>query len=224
MSIDSRTAIINGKLMTISPQSDYSRYSKIFNSNKGAYSNYALEVDCGDGVYALPFISKTDTCPGVYPEGCIYFVNVPKTEREKNTYNINNLDITDTRDVESVSDFLNKTKTIRDMEASTLSSSDDRFIPPMLENDSLEMRAFKEAIAAKNCDINKYAGRFGENFLNDKRLFKTGSITMNKLISISKNMDIEAELILRDASGNIPNKMGKEIRVILTGDNSDDDE
>ena len=178
----------------------------------------------GDGVYALPFISKTDTCPGVYPEGCIYFVNVPKTEREKNTYNINNLDITDTRDVESVSDFLNKTKTIRDMEASTLSSSDDRFIPPMLENDSLEMRAFKEAIAAKNCDINKYAGRFGENFLNDKRLFKTGSITMNKLISISKNMDIEAELILRDASGNIPNKMGKEIRVILTGDNSDDDE
>ena len=76
----------------------------------------------------------------------------------------------------------------------------------------------------QNCDINKYAPRFGENFLNDKRLFKTGSITMNKLISISKNLDIEAELILRDTSDDVPNKMGREVRVILTGDSEDDNE
>ena len=47
---------------------------------------------------------------------------------------------------------------------------------------------------------------------------------MNKLISISKNMDIEAELILRDTSDDVPNKMGREVRVILTGDSEDDNE
>ena len=222
MSIDSRSAIINGKLMTISSEKDYPKYERIFNSNK-AYSNYALEVDCNGETYVLPFINKTDKCPGVYPEGCIYFVNVPQTEKEKETYAIENLDIIDIGQSDSINDFLNKTKTIRDMEATTLSSSDYKFIPQQFPNDTPEMRAFKEAVGLKGCDINKYAQRFGENFLNDKRLFKTNSITMNKLISISKNLDIEAELILRDASGDVPNKMGKEVRVILTGDSEDDE-
>lgn len=224
MSIDSRTAIINGRLMNITSETDLPRYSKIFGGNKSAYSNYALEVDCNGETYVLPFINKTDKCPGVYQDGCLCFVNPPETEAEKKTYGIENLDIIDIGNSESINEFLNKTKTIRDMEATTLSSSDDRFIPSMLPNDSPEMRAFKEAIALKNCDINKYAPRFGENFLNDKRLFKTGSITMNKLISISKNLDIEAELILRDTSDDVPNKMGREVRVILTGDSEDDNE
>ena len=108
------------------------------------------------------------------------------------------------------------------MEASALTEVDSIFIPQINPNDSPEMSAFKEAIIAKKIDINKYASRFGDNFLNDKRILKTTSITMNKLISMCQKLDIEAELTLRDVqSDNIPNPMMKEITVILTNNTGD---
>ena len=82
--------------------------------------------------------------------------------------------------------------------------------------------AFKQAIASKHMDINKYAPRFGDNYLNDKRILKTSSITMNKLVAMSERLDIEVELTLRNASDNVPNPMDKPITVILTG-NTDSD-
>ena len=100
------------------------------------------------------------------------------------------------------------------METDILTDADSIFCPTISNNDSPEMAAFKEAIIAKHIDINKYASRFGENFLNDKRILRTNNITMNKLVSMCKKLDIEAELILRDSKTCQANKMGdgKEIR------------
>ena len=108
------------------------------------------------------------------------------------------------------------------METTILTDSDSIFTPPMNQDDTPEMRAFKQAIASKHMDINKYAPRFGDNYLNDKRILKTSSITMNKLVAMSERLDIEVELTLRNASDNVPNPMDKPITVILTG-NTDSD-
>jgi hypothetical protein len=78
------------------------------------------------------------------------------------------------------------------------------------------MKAIKDAITSKSMDLNKYAPRFGDNFLNTKRLLKGDSITMNKLIEVSNALDIEAELILRNASTDIANPMANEIHMIIT--------
>ena len=118
-------------------------------------------------------------------------------------------------------DFLSKNAQIRDMESTILSEIDSVFTPSIGENDSPEMKAFKEAIIMKHIDINKYAPRFGDNFLNDKRILKTGSITMNKLISMCQKLDIEVQLTLRDASDDVINPMSEEITTILTKQDGD---
>ena len=84
------------------------------------------------------------------------------------------------------------------------------------------MTFFKESISIKHINIISYAPRFGENFLNEKSIFKTPSITMNKLVSMCKKLDIEAELTLRNASPDVANPMPNEVTVILTGTGGDD--
>ena len=205
--ICTKTAVVDGKLTNVLTEQEYSENYKLYENNQNMYANSAIEVTTKSGDYILPFRNKTDNLPGIYSEGFLYFVREPVTEDDREKYKSSNIDVTDLRDSKSIEDFMSKTKIIKDMEASTLSGSDDVFIPPLLEE-----------------DINKYSQRFGDNFLNDKRIFKTGSVTMNKLISISKNLDMEVELVLRDASDNVPNRMGKEVRVILTGDQYDNEQ
>ena len=129
--------------------------------------------------------------------------------------------IVDFNDISTMKDFLSKNAQIRDMESTILSEIDSVFTPSIGENDSPEMKAFKEAIIKKHIDINKYAPRFGDNFLNDKRILKTGSITMNKLISMCQKLDIEVQLTLRDASDDVINPMSEEITTILTKQDGD---
>ena len=98
-----------------------------------------------------------------------------------------------------------------------LTDADNIYIPIIGDEDGPEMVALKTAIGSKKCDINKYAFRFGPNFLNNKRLLKEKNITLNKLILMADNLDMEAELILRDKNHDVPNPMGQEVHAILTG-------
>ena len=68
----------------------------------------------------------------------------------------------------------------------------------------------------KSIDIEKYAGRFRDNFPNDKRQLKNTSATLNILKRFCKCMDMEALLTLRDKNPNVPNPIGEEITVSLT--------
>ena len=71
------------------------------------------------------------------------------------------------------------------------------------------MRALKEAIIAKDMDIDMYKERFGENFPNDKRKLNDDNVTLFILERYCQCLDMEADIILRDAPGNIANPMNK---------------
>lgn len=218
-----KNAIVDGKLVDIITQEEYSNKWKLYSENPSIASSTALEINKPgtNETYLLPIRGRNDDRPGIYDEGAIYKVRYPKDD-DKDNYLEDKLNVVDFKDTENIKDFLNKSSQIRDMESIVLTDIDSVFKPPMLPNDSVEMRAFKMAVEAKHCDLNKYAPRFGDNYLNDKRILKTPSITMNKLISISKNLDIEVELTLRNSSPDVANPMDREIKVILTGNDNTD--
>jgi len=213
-----RTTTVDGKLVDVISEEEYANKWRMYVENPTMYSSASMEVQDKDGnSFILPFRGKSDDRPGIYPDGSIYFIKTPDSNIEESEYNKQNLNIVDFSDTTNVKDFLNKNAQIRDMETNVLTDIDSVFTPPLLADDSPEMRAFKEAITSKKIDISKYSQRFGDNFLNDKRILKTNSITMNKLISMSKKLDIEVELRLRNTNPDVANPMGKEITVILTG-------
>jgi len=217
-----KTTAIDGKLVEIITDKEYAEKYKFYSDNPGILASTALEVEIDDKKYALPFRGKTSDAPGIIPDGAIYFVNLP--ENEKANYDEDNLEIVDYNDSKTIVDFLQRNEQIRKMESNILTDIDNIFCPQIGPDDSPEIKAFKEAIASKKCDINKYAPRFGDNYCNDRRILKGNSITMNKLVSMSKKLDIEVELILRNANnGDVPNPMDKEISVILTGEDVNND-
>lgn len=218
--MDLKTATIDGKIMDVISEDKYRSEYETY-TNPSLISSTAVEVSDKNGVgYVLPFRGKTDDKPGIYPDGCIYFIKYP-SEQEASQYRSDSVNMVDFSDVNNISQFLDKNKQIRDMETNVLTDADSIFTPPLNQDDSPEMRAFKQAIASKHMDINRYAPRFGDNYLNDKRILKTSSITMNKLIAMSKKLDIEVELTLRNSSNDVANPMDKPITVILTGNNDD---
>ena len=87
---------------------------------------------------------------------------------------------------------------------------------PIRETDHPEMVALKLALNAKHIDIDKYAGRFGDNYPNDKRQLKSSSATVKIIKRFCKNCDMEAILTFKDKSPDVPNPMNKEISVSLT--------
>ena len=223
--MNTKTTILDGKLMDIISPEEYNAKKKIIEDNQTIANSTALEIHRYDTNedYVLPLRGRLDDRPGVYDEGAVRFIRFP-SEENKDEYLRDKLDIVDYSNTNDIKEFLKKNNQVRDMETITLTDIDNVFKPPMLTDDTPEMRAFKMAVDAKHCDINKYAPRFGDNFLNDKRILKTSNITMNKLISISKNLDIEVELKLRDARPDVANPMGKEISVILTRGDIDNGE
>lgn len=211
-----RSAPIDGKVMDIITEEEYSQKFKMYSENPSVCSMTALETSKGDESYLLPFRGKTDDRPGVYPDGNLYFVKFPESEEEEKSYNKKNIDIVDFSNVDNINDFLAKNGQVREMENLSLSDSDEIFIPPISGRETEAMKAFKQAIAAKHMDIDRYSSRFGENYLNDKRILKGDDITLNKLVSICNKFDIEAKLILSDKHPDVANPMGNNIETILT--------
>ncbi len=214
--MQSRNASIDGKVLDIITEEEYSKQYKMYLENPSICSMTALEVNNNDQSYLLPFRGKTDDRPGIYPDGCVYFVKFPQSDEEESVYNKNNIDIVDFTNMSNINDFLEKNNQIREMENLALSDSDEIFVPPISGSETEAMRAFKQAIIAKHMDVDRYSARFGENYLNDKRILKGDDITMNKLISICNKFDIEAKLTLSDKHSDVANPMGTSIEVVLT--------
>ena len=211
-----RSTLVDGKIVDVLSEEEYSTKWDTYNNNPSISTNTAVEVTDPNGVkYVLPFRGKSDDRPGIYPDGSICFARFPDEEQDK-TYRSECLDIVDFSDASTISSFLAHTSQLREMETNVLTDIDSVFVPTITIQDSPEMRAFKEAIILKHMDINKYAPRFGDNFLNDKRILRTNSITMNKLVSMCEKLDIEAELTLRNVRPDVANPMLKEVTVVLT--------
>lgn len=198
-----------------------------FYHNRDLYKDAGVALNIPDGKtsVSLPYMergTKMDK-PGVYDAGCIDIIKYP-TEQEREEYSPEIIDFDNVKDIE---EFRQKSEALRtiDKEVLTTTGSDSQFIPPLLETDTPEMRAVKEAIIAKNIDLDKYADRYGTNYPNDKRRYKDDKITLTLIKRACQCLDMRAQLILEDVNPDVPNPIGKRIIADLTsGFNTDDNE
>ncbi len=160
-----------------------------------------------------PIRSKNDDRPGIYMHGAINIIKDPEQNIEE--YQVSNIINFD--DAKSLKDLIEKQNKLKSMERVILTNPDNIFTPRIGENDSPEMIGLKEAVIAKHIDLDKYSARFGNNFSNDKRLFNDETITMSKLKTMFKALDMKGTLIIEDKDENVPNPIGKKIIVDLTG-------
>jgi hypothetical protein len=185
-----------------------------FNSHLDVYNTKLSAVE-RDG-YIFPVISTTDTKVGINNQGALNFYNYPETVEDMDKYNSNK--IIDTTDCKSITEFMSKRESIRDLEKEMLTSPDNITIPIVSVSDTPEMKGLKMAIIAKHIDLDKYSDRFGENYPNDKRALKGHSATIKLLRRFCNNLDLKAKLILEDTSPNAANLMGKEIVIDIMSD------
>lgn len=118
-------------------------------------------------------------------------------------------------DAKSMSEIINASKSIRKLEDEILVTVDNVYTPVVREGDTPEMSGLKQAIQAKQIDIDKYKPRFGDNYGNDRRLLEGPSITFPKLGKMMEIFDLKATLIIEDKSPDVPNPMNKKIVVEL---------
>lgn len=207
---------IGSKLYDVVSYEDYYNHKDIYDN-----TDTAVEMNVEGKDYVLPVRGSNDTKPGLYNHGCIDEMVLP-SRYEGSIYS--NEGVIDFNDANNIREVLEKQNQIRDIEIDMLVSPDNITVPNISNLDSPEMKGLKQAIIAKNMDIDKYASRFGSNFPNDKRLLKSNSITQKMLKRICKGLDINATLVLKDANPDVPNPMGKEITIDLTEDGEEDED
>lgn len=180
----------------------------------------AIEVDHDGTPTILPVREKVSddmSKPGIYmDDGPLAFISYPVTPEEEKIYCPSEDKIFDMRNIITMQEFITKKEEYDQTVTSLLETDpmdDSIFKPPFLKTDTPEMRALKEAIVLKAVDIDKYASRFGDNFPNDKRKFKDDNITSFMMKRICDNMDIQVDMVFRDANPNVPNPMGKVVKV-----------
>lgn len=187
--------------------------------NKDNYDPGFVSIQDGDYIY--PVRSKNSDAVGVYPiSNAIYKFNDPVDEKDKEEYSIKN--IINFEDAGSLKEIIEKSNQLKSAERTILTTPDNITIPVIGEHDSPEMVGLKEAVISKQIDIDKYQGRFGSNFSNDKRLLNGSEISIRKLRTMFKAFDMKGTLIIEDLNDDVPNPIGKKIVVDLLGGDSDE--
>lgn len=216
MALCDKFAIIGDKQMNV-----YSIDKVVENQNILIGDNQiAVEVMHDNTPVILPVREKKDddiSKPGFYvDDGPLAFISYPITEEEEKIYSPSSDKVFDMRDINSMQEFVTKKEEYDQTVSSLLETDpmdDSIFKPPLLKTDTPEMRALKESIIAKQIDLDKYASRFGDNYPNDKRKLKDDNITSYMLKRICDNLDIQVDIVFRDAKDNVPNPMGKIVKV-----------
>lgn len=221
LNIQITRAVIKGKLFNLFSYEEYAENKdSCISSNSNVYS--AIKEEYKGKTIGLPIKGKYNeqaTVPGVYDAGCIDFVIYPENPEQyvpDKIVSMNNLD--------SITDQINNMEIMARMDEPYLTSSDDITRFEIYPEDQPEMRALKTALNEKQMNFDKYAGRFGDNFPNDKRQLKNNGATLNIIKRFCAKMDMEAILTLRDKNEDCPNPIGREITVSLTEDDSFDEE
>jgi len=189
-----------------------------YNQNKESLNLSFTAIKDEESKKVYPIRGKNDDRPGIYMQGLINIFKDP--EAEDTEYSVDNIINFD--DAKSLKEVIKKQSELKSMERIILTNPDNIFSPRIGENDSPEMVGLKKAVIAKHIDLDKYSSRFGNNYSNDKRLFNDETITMSKLKTMFKALDIKATLIIEDKNDSIPNPIGEQIYVELTGGESDE--
>ena len=205
-----KKASIGGKKLDVINYDSYGKYKDVVIENGSA----AVEVKVNEDSFILPVrttVGANMDKPGLYvnQNSPIHFLSFPKTEEEKELYCPSKEKILDYNDIATMQKCIEEKEKLDFETNRALEASDNKTIPPIKESDTPTMRALKEAIIAKNMDIDMYKERFGENFPNDKRKLNDDNVTLFILERYCQCLDMEADIILRDAPGNIANPMNK---------------
>ena len=193
----------------------YDEYGKNFNMYNGR-TDVAVSANCRGKDIILPIKGKysgNPISPGVYDAGCVDFFNYPdETTIERyvptNTVHMSNR--------EDIGNLIKSGEIAKRLDEPFITTPDNITNIPIKETDQPEMVALKTALNSKHIDIDKYAGRFGDNYPNDKRQLKLESATLKIIKRFCENCDMDAVLILKDRDKDVPNPMNREIRVSLT--------
>lgn len=202
----------------------YDEYAEHFENNRER-SDIAIKEDYNGKTLVLPYRGAYPAggpiTPGLYNAGCVDFIKKP--EREFVNHYIPDK-IVSMSNMSDIKDILREAEEARKLDEPYLTSPDNVTIIKVCADDQPEMKALKMAINAKHIDLDKYAGRFGANFPNDKRQLKGNNITLNIIKRYCENCDMEAILTLKDTRPDVPNPIGKEISISLTEPTSDGDD
>mgnify|MGYP006873115240 CR=1 FL=1 len=217
LNVNITKAAVNGQVYDVVDYEDFCNNHNMYLDR----SDVAIPVNFKDNEILLPYrgeypkSGKTPITPGVYNAGVVDFVVDPDEAfisryTPKNVITLSNSD--------NIKDLIKAGEEARKLDEAFITTPDSITNIPVKDNDSPEMKCLKMALNAKHIDLDKYAGRFGNNYPNDKRQLKNNTATLNIIKRYCENMDMEAILILRDKNPEVPNPMGREIAVSLIED------
>ena len=212
-------ASINGQVLDVISREDYFKNPELYYNN-----SYGMKcTNDKNQEILLPIKGQyNDNCtmPGIYNIG-FGTVNVMPDEAFMDKY-IPEVYISSSNK-DDIKELIKAGDAMKKLDEPFITSPDNITSIPIRETDQPEMRGLKMALNAKNIDIDRYAGRFGDNFPNDKRQLKNGSATLKIIKRFCENCDMEAVLTFRDKASDVPNPMHTEITVSLTDFIDDED-
>ena len=210
--ITSRKASVNGCVYEVL---DYDEYCENIENNKERTDIAVLEEYEGHQIL-MPYRGEyygSPISPGIYNAGMVNFFKYPDDIVLHNYIPDQIITLSNTSQLEEI---LKKGAAAKTLDEAFITTPNQITQVIIKDSDQPEMRCLKEAINAKHIDIDKYAGRFGPNFPNDKRQLKSSTATLNIIKRYCEHCDMEAILTIRDKNPNVPNPMNREITVSLT--------
>lgn len=178
----------------------------------------AVKEQVGEDTYILPYRGeyneKANNQPGIYSAGSLSFEVFPTKESDEENYkNIPVITISSNDDIESI---LEKENVLSKLAEPWITSPDNITQIVIKDTNDPAMKLLKTSINQKQCDMDKYQSRFGQNYPNDKRQLNNDTVTLKIINRYCENLDMEAILTIRDKEPGVPNPLKNPISISLS--------
>lgn len=196
-----KQAFVNGRLMDVVSQEEYTRRASL--GNKDMLANTCIQ---SDGTL-YPVVSRSN---GAVTPHAISMGPVTKYVGSSKEYPaFSDKAVIDFTAVSSNKELIEKQNMARKEEVNVLTQSGGKtFAPVIRDEDSPALKVVKTCLHDKNIDIDNYRGRFDSNcdFSNTIRLLTNPdnhNISVQKIHLIGEKFDIEFHLSAKDKPGAI---------------------
>lgn len=205
-------AFINGNMYDVTTPENYRKNPDLYNNKS------AVELD--GYVYPIRNGNYNPDMIGYYP-GVVYDkYSIPTNEEEANIFSTDHM--ANFNSVTKLQELVTEQNKINTDQMLYLSTPDNIFRPVIDDiKDEPLMIGLKEAIIAKEIDINKYQSKF-KQFSNDRRKFNGHKISLDKAVSTAQSLDMKITAVIEDANPNVPNPIGRKIVIDLTPGSEDE--